>query len=76
MEGAYLVWHEYETEQETDETKFIGATTTQEKADATVDSLRGLAGFVDHPSGFVVEFCKFNRTGWTEGFVRIPRGQK
>jgi hypothetical protein len=74
MTGVFVVFHEYEDNNGDDQTKFIGAYTTREKAEAAVDSLRMMPGFADCPSGFSIEFHTFDRTGWIEGFIHAASG--
>lgn len=52
-----------------DDEKLIGIYTTNEKAMAAIQRLRGLPGFKDYPLGFEIFEHVLDKDGWTEGFI-------
>lgn len=68
MTHVFLVHHVYENDG-TEEVKFIGAYSSEDRAQAAIARLSPQSGFVDHPGGFQVGRYELDHDHWTEGFV-------
>ena len=68
MTSVVLLWHTDDRD-ETDDSKLIGVYATELDAEGAVSRLKDKPGFVDTPSGFLMERYEINADHWTEGFV-------
>lgn len=82
MNLIYIVFHEF-TLFDKDDTKFIGAYSTQKNAEEAVERLRHQPGFCDWPEGFSIDEYTIDRDNWKQGFstvvpihVRVLDGKK
>jgi hypothetical protein len=76
LNEVVVVCHVYEDDDEIEQIKFIGVYSTEAKAKSAVELLLNQPGFQDYPDGFGIEVCQLDRTGWTEGFVKVPYGNQ
>jgi hypothetical protein len=67
---VYVLQHEYETE-EYEDSKFIGVYSTFEQAQAAIERLKVMPGFVDYPDGLVIDPYTLDEDHWKEGFVTV-----
>lgn len=68
MTHVFLVHHVHESDGR-EEVKFIGAYSSEDRAQAAAARLSRQPGFVDHPAGFQIERHELDHDGWTDGFV-------
>ena len=76
MTTVYLLWHEYEEDDDDGDEKLIGVYSTEEKAKQAAEALKDQPGFKDWPQGFNVYSCTLDETSWVEGFVTILPGEE
>jgi hypothetical protein len=69
LDGGYLVYHEHISDQDSSYVKFIGLFQTKKAAKLAVERLKQQPGFKENPKGFTIDFHKFDKENWTEGFV-------
>lgn len=71
MATVFLVHHNREVDEESDEMKLIGIYSTEEKAREAVARVRQQPGFRDFPDGFEISEATLDHTEWEEGFVTL-----
>lgn len=69
MGTIYLLYHEYEKEQERREEKLVGVYSSAAQAQMAKMRLRGKPGFRDHPDGFVIYEQELDKDYWEDGFI-------
>lgn len=74
MQKIYLVQHEYELENGSDETKVIGVYSTRENAEAAVFRLVEQPGFCDRPDNFHIDEYDLDKDHWAEGYITATGG--
>jgi hypothetical protein len=74
MKTVFIVQHSYELDS-CEETKFIGAYSTIEEAEAAVVRLRKQPGFIDRPNDFHINDYEINKDHWTEGYSTVSNIQ-
>ncbi|MCL2387017.1 MAG: hypothetical protein FWC89_05630 [Defluviitaleaceae bacterium] len=72
MKSVFVLQHSYESDCcSCDETKFIGVYSTEAKAHETVERLKNVTGFCNHPvECFQIDEYELDVDHWVEGFVR------
>lgn len=70
MARIYLVYHSYDLNG-CEETKLIGAYSSQELANTAIERASQLPGFKIFPEAFEVVAQKIDEDHWTEGFVTL-----
>ena len=70
MATIFLMWHVHAMpDTREDETKFIGAFSSQANAERAAAQLRTQPGFGDYPDGFEIHEYTVDQSDWREGFV-------
>ena len=69
MDYVFLLWHSYELDDGSEETKLLGVYSSEEIANNKIAEYRRLPGFCDHLDGFEIAKYKVNIDQWKEGFV-------
>lgn len=64
---VFLLTHEY-TDEDHDDSKFIGVFSTRQKAEEALAKYLKLPGFRVWPDGFVIAEWALDEPSWTEGF--------
>lgn len=67
MKTVFVLEHSYEDESHED-IKLIGVYSSEERARATIEQLRGKPGFRKYPDSFHVSAYPLDHDHWTEGF--------
>lgn len=67
MNSVFIVQHSYESEGN-QETKFIGAYSSEGDAELAIKRLKDKPGFRNYPEAFCVDEYELNKDHWTEGF--------
>ncbi len=71
-EKVYILFHEYELGKEgdiRDESKMLGAYSSEDKAKEAIEFYYKLPGFCDYPKEcFEIGECTLGRYGWVDGF--------
>ena len=71
MKSVFILQHCYEHEYGHDEIKFIGAYSSEQKADETIKRLKNVGGFRDYPVDcFFIDKYEIDKDHWTEGFFK------
>ena len=70
MNIVYILEHSYEIG-DRDETKFIGAYSSQALAESAINRLKQQPGFKIKQDCFVISKIEINKDHWTEGFVTL-----
>jgi hypothetical protein len=70
MTTVYMLVHVHETPFGDDETKFIGAYSTEAKAKEAIARLQTQPGFRDYPDQFEIHPHTIDKTSWRPGRVR------
>ena len=73
MKSVFIVQHSHELEDGSDETKFIGAYSTEALARDSIDRLRDQPGFSDHPNNFHIDEYELDKDHWEEGYVSLQK---
>ena len=69
MKTVFLVFHVRIKEDLINENvKLLGVFSSQEKAEAHVQRVKGMPGFRDHPQGFSIDEHMIDQGSWLEGF--------
>jgi len=68
MEQIFILQHSYQLESGCDETKFIGAYSSEDEAKSAIERLKLQPGFRDRPNDFYIEQYALNKDHWTEGY--------
>jgi hypothetical protein len=69
---VYMLYHTYEKASGFEESKLIGAYSSEEKAEEALQQVRSKAGFRDYPDGFLITPMRLDQTGWVDGFSSMP----
>src|SRR5215203_5871078 len=67
MKSVFILHHSYEIDGR-EETKLIGAYTSEAKAEAAIEKLKTKPGFKVRPDDFVISEYELNTDHWTEGY--------
>ncbi len=70
LAAVFVVHHEYQRDDDTDEIKLIGIYSTEAKAKSAIERLRVLPGFSECPDGFSVDCYPIDADHWIEGLVQ------
>jgi hypothetical protein len=68
MDPLFLLLH---NPPETGKVKVIGIYSSQAVAEAAMERVRVLPGFVDQPDSFSIDRYNVDEDHWTRGFVRL-----
>jgi hypothetical protein len=71
MDTVYDLWYVRGYKDREDTELHIGVYSSQEKAQAAIESLCKKPGFMDWPEGFEIHEMKLDRCGWAEGFKSV-----
>jgi hypothetical protein len=70
LTAVFVVHHEYQRDDDTDEIKLIGIYSSEAKAKLAIERLRVLPGFSEWPDGFSVDCYPIDADHWIEGLVQ------
>jgi hypothetical protein len=68
MNSAWLLWHIEDRDEETEDSKLVGAYSSQEEANAAIARLKDKPGFAEQPDGWFMEEYRLNEDHWTGGY--------
>jgi hypothetical protein len=70
LTAVFVVHHEYQRDDDQDETKLIGIYSSEAKAKLAIERLRVLPGFSEWPDGFSVDCYPIDADHWIEGLIQ------
>jgi hypothetical protein len=70
LAAVFVVHHEYQRDDDRDETKLIGVYSTEAKAKSAIERLRVLPGFSECPDSFTVDCYPIDAEHWIEGLAQ------
>lgn len=73
MTSVFLLCHVREDPDGYDDEKIIGAYSTRERAQASLERHRSLPGFRDYPDGFEISEYELDTDDWNEGFLDLTQ---
>ena len=69
-QNAYLLAHEVEFKDHTEDVRVIGIYSSREAAQRALDLAVTLPGFREHPTGFTIDEYHLDRiSGWSQGYI-------
>ena len=68
MDPLFLVLHD---PPETGKVKVIGIYSSEPLAEAAIERIRGLPGFVDRPDSFRIDRYDVDQDHWARGFISL-----
>lgn len=72
---VYKLYHIRTRPDGEDDEKLIGIYTTEEKAKAAIERVKGAPGFRDYPDGFEIFEHRLDEDGWVEGFISADEAE-
>jgi hypothetical protein len=70
LTAVFVVHHEYQRDDDRDETKLIGIYSSEAKAKLAIERLRVLPAFSECPDGFSVDCYPIDADHWIQGLVQ------
>jgi hypothetical protein len=70
MKDIYILQHSYDLDG-CEETKLIGAYSSEEAATEAINRLKSRSGFCDYPDDFHIDCYRIDQDNWEEGFNTI-----
>jgi hypothetical protein len=74
MKHVFIVQHEHTLPNGVEDTKLIGAYSSEANAQRAVERLLSAPGFRDTPGGFSIDRYELDEDNWVEGFVTVLHG--
>lgn len=68
---VYVLQHEHEFDDGSEDVKFIGVYSNWQKAEQAVQRLQGQKGFRDTPKGFAIDEYELDKDHWAEGYTSV-----
>lgn len=69
MPSVFVLQHVHLTEDDVEDVKFIGVYSSRENAQAAVERLGHVPGFLDVPDGFHIDEYQVDQDHWGEGYA-------
>jgi hypothetical protein len=71
MKRVFLLWHTHLMSDGEEDDKLIGVYESHDAAQQAIGRVGGQPGFVQNPTGFLIEPHTLGADSWTEGFVEV-----